>query len=92
MNRKPRLPALLGAALLLCAAGAFADEAAIRKNLGERLAEMKIDEISKTPIPGLYEVRLGPLQNRASSDSWASARNETVRSPIASSSWRAPRG
>jgi thiol:disulfide interchange protein DsbC len=59
MNRKPRLSALLGAALLLWAAGAFADEAAIRKNLGERLAEMKIDEISKTPIPGLYEVRLG---------------------------------
>ena len=59
MNRKPRLSALLGAALLLCAAGASADEAAIRKNLGERLAEMKIDEISKTPIPGLYEVRLG---------------------------------
>jgi hypothetical protein len=53
MNRKPRFSALLGAALLLCAAGAFADEAAIRKNLGERLAEMKIDEISKTPIPGL---------------------------------------
>lgn len=39
---------------------AWADEAAIRKNLAERLPNLpKIDEISKTPIPGLYEVRLG---------------------------------
>ena len=59
MTRQFRLSALLGAALLACAAGASADEAAIRKNLGERLAEMKIDEISKTPIAGLYEVRIG---------------------------------
>lgn len=39
---------------------ALADEAAIRKNLAERLPNFpKIDEISKTPIPGIYEVRLG---------------------------------
>ena len=39
---------------------AWADEAAIRKNLAERLPNLpKIDEISKTPIPGLFEVRLG---------------------------------
>ncbi|HEY6356477.1 MAG TPA: disulfide isomerase DsbC N-terminal domain-containing protein, partial [Burkholderiaceae bacterium] len=38
----------------------WADEAAIRKNLGERLPNFPtIDEISKTPIPGLYEVRVG---------------------------------
>jgi thiol:disulfide interchange protein DsbC len=44
---------------LLCAA-AWADEAAIRKNLAERLPGLpKIDEVSKTPIPGLYEVRIG---------------------------------
>jgi thiol:disulfide interchange protein DsbC len=39
---------------------ALADEAAIRKNLGERLPDFpKIDEVSKSPIPGLYEVRVG---------------------------------
>ena len=39
---------------------AFADEALIRKNLAERLPNFPtIDEISKTPIPGLYEVRFG---------------------------------
>ena len=37
-----------------------AQEAAIRKNLAERLPDMpKIDEVSKTPIPGLWEVRIG---------------------------------
>lgn len=56
--RNLRLGAL---ALSLLAAGlACADEAAIRKNLAERLPNFpKIDEVSKTPIPGLYEVRLG---------------------------------
>ena len=44
----------------LLAGAARADEAAIRKNLAERLPNLpKIDEVSKTPIPGLYEVRLG---------------------------------
>jgi thiol:disulfide interchange protein DsbC len=39
---------------------AAAQEAAIRKNLAERLPDMpKIDEVSKTPIPGLWEVRIG---------------------------------
>ena len=39
---------------------AWADEAAIRKNLAERLPNFpKIDEVSKTPIPGLYELRVG---------------------------------
>ena len=50
-------------ALLLALAAAlpaWADEAAIRKNLAERLPNFpKIDEVSKTPIPGLFEVRLG---------------------------------
>ena len=48
-------------ALCLAFAGAArADEAAIRKNLTERLPSFpKIDEINKTPIPGLYEVRIG---------------------------------
>jgi thiol:disulfide interchange protein DsbC len=39
---------------------ALADEAAIRKNLAERLPNFpKIDEVSKSPIPGLFEVRMG---------------------------------
>lgn len=38
----------------------WAQEAAIRKNLGERVPALKqIDEVNKTPMPGLYEVRLG---------------------------------
>jgi thiol:disulfide interchange protein DsbC len=39
---------------------AHAQEATIRKNLGERLSNIpKIDEVSKTPMNGLYEVRMG---------------------------------
>lgn len=38
----------------------FAQEATIRKSLSERLPNLpKIDEISKTPMNGLYEVRMG---------------------------------
>src|SRR5512144_647375 len=51
-------------AIALCLAGlgslAWADDAAIRKNIAERLPDFpKIDEISKTPIAGLYEIRTG---------------------------------
>lgn len=51
--------AVLG--LLACSlVPAFAQEAAIRKNLGEKFpAFEKIDEITKTPMNGLYEVRVG---------------------------------
>lgn len=39
---------------------AGAQEATIRKNLSERLGNLpKIDEVSKTPMNGLYEVRMG---------------------------------
>jgi len=42
------------------AAAALAQEPAIRKNLSERLPQMgKIDEVAKTPMPGLFEVRVG---------------------------------
>jgi thiol:disulfide interchange protein DsbC len=52
------LAALVAAGLL--AATAQAQEAAIRKTLAERLPQLgKIDEINKTPMPGLYEVRVG---------------------------------
>ena len=48
------------AGLLACSIGsAFAQEAVIRKNLAERLPALsKIDEVSKTPMNGLYEVRV----------------------------------
>ena len=37
-----------------------AQEAVIRKNLGERIPQFgKIDEITRTPMPGLFEVRVG---------------------------------
>lgn len=53
----------LRAALALTLAGltlaAFAQEATIRKVLAERLPNLpKIEEVSKTPMNGLYEVRI----------------------------------
>ena len=53
-----RLVSLAG--LLACSLStAFAQEAVIRKNLAERLpALVKIDEVSKTPMNGLYEIRV----------------------------------
>ena len=55
------LRSMLAAALMatLCHAG-VAQEALIRENLAKRLPDLpKIDEVSKTPIAGLYEVRMG---------------------------------
>lgn len=50
----------LAMAGLLAAGAALAQDAVIRKNLAERLPNFpKIDEINKTAIPGLYEVRIG---------------------------------
>ena len=55
----------LRSAIALCfgasvAHAALAQEAVIRKNIAERLPDFpKIDEVSKTPIPGLYELRVG---------------------------------
>lgn len=44
----------------LFAAAAQAQEATIRKHLSERVPQLaKIDEVSKTPMPGLFEVRMG---------------------------------
>jgi thiol:disulfide interchange protein DsbC len=38
----------------------WADEASIRKNLAERLPNFPaIDEVTKTAIPGIYELRIG---------------------------------
>lgn len=51
---------LAGAALTLLGLSAMAQEAVIRKALAERIPQMKqIDEVSPTPMQGLYEVRIG---------------------------------
>ncbi|MEZ5645766.1 MAG: DsbC family protein [Burkholderiaceae bacterium] len=53
------LRSLLLILLSALSVSAFAQEAAIRKNLAERLPNLPpIDEISKTPMDGLYEVRV----------------------------------
>ncbi len=59
MNRSSRVVSAL--VLALCVAPlAFADEAAIRRNIGERIPDFpKIDEVTKSAVPGLYEVRVG---------------------------------
>ncbi len=50
---------LLCATLAAASLGALAQEAQIRKNLAERVPALKaIDEVSKTAIPGVYEVRV----------------------------------
>ena len=52
---------LLAAGLaVLFAHAAVAQEAVIRKNIAERLPDFpKIDEVTKTAIPGVYELRVG---------------------------------
>jgi len=58
LNRIAAMAAALTLALL--ATAATAQEAAIRKTLAERIPQLqKIDEIRKTPMPGLYEIRVG---------------------------------
>jgi thiol:disulfide interchange protein DsbC len=56
--RNVALALFVGAGLL--AGLAQAQETVIRKNLAERLPQLgKIDEVSKTAMPGLFEVRVG---------------------------------
>jgi thiol:disulfide interchange protein DsbC len=56
--KKAALAAMLASGLL--AGMSHAQEAAIRKSLSERLPQMgKIDEVARTPMPGLFEVRVG---------------------------------
>jgi thiol:disulfide interchange protein DsbC len=61
MKMKKLVRSMMTVALgMVFAHAAFAQEAVIRKNLTERLPDLpKIDEISKTTVPGLYEVRMG---------------------------------
>lgn len=50
----------LGALALALPLLAVAQEASIRKNLAERMPALtEIDEVSETPMKGLYEVRVG---------------------------------
>ena len=59
MDMKTTTQWITGLLAALLALGAGAQEAAIRKNLTERLPQLPaINEVSKTPIPGLYEVRV----------------------------------
>ncbi len=56
---KKLLKTLFATSLALAVLGAAAQEATIRKNLAQRLPQLpKITEITKTPVPGLYEVRV----------------------------------
>ncbi len=54
---------LLAFALTAVAAAVMADEAVIRKTLTERLPQLgKIDEVSKTPLAGIFEVRINDTE------------------------------
>jgi thiol:disulfide interchange protein DsbC len=58
---KPTSRALV-ALIVACsiAPAVLADEAAIRKNISERVPDFpKIDEVTRTAVPGLYELRVG---------------------------------
>ncbi|MCV2359806.1 DsbC family protein [Paucibacter sp. TC2R-5] len=51
---------LTAALLLAMPLLAQANEAVIRKNLAERLASLpKVDEVKQSPMPGLWEIRIG---------------------------------
>jgi len=60
---------VIAALALLAASAAIAQEAAIRKALAERIPKMPvIDEVTRTPIPGLWEVRYGGTEILYSDD------------------------
>ena len=55
--------AVLAALMLGSTLAATAGEAEIRKNLAARIPQFaKIDEVTKAPIPGLYEVRVNGFE------------------------------
>ena len=60
MQQKTFYRSLCASALLLLSCSTFAQDAVLRKNLAERLPNLpKIDEVSRTPVAGLFEVRYG---------------------------------
>lgn len=66
---RPTLALLCALSTALGAGLARADEAAVRKALSERLPDLpRIDEITRTPVPGLYEVRYNGTEILYSSD------------------------
>ena len=57
------LKPLWALSLVLLSLAAGAQEAAIRKNLGERIPQFKnIDEVTKSAMPGLFEVRINGME------------------------------
>jgi thiol:disulfide interchange protein DsbC len=53
------LKTLLACTVAVACGAAMAQEAQIRKNIAERLPQLKgVDEVGKTPIPGIYELRV----------------------------------
>jgi len=50
---------LLLAALLFVSAAAFADEGSVKRAIEARLGGVKVDNVTRTPYLGLYEVVLG---------------------------------
>lgn len=51
---------LLSALVVVACANSYAQEDVIRKNLAERIPKLpKIDEVGKSPMAGLYEIRVG---------------------------------
>jgi thiol:disulfide interchange protein DsbC len=51
---------ILSVLVVLAFASSYAQEDVIRKNLAERIPKLpKIDEVSKSPMAGLYEIRVG---------------------------------
>lgn len=57
--KKHLLKSLLACAVALACGAAMAQEAQIRKNIAERLPAIKVvDEVTKTAIPGIYELRI----------------------------------
>ena len=59
MSKSFRIAAVCGL-IALCGVNGHAQEATIRKNIAERMPDFpKIDEVSKSPIPGVYELRVG---------------------------------
>jgi thiol:disulfide interchange protein DsbC len=53
------IQALMAAFMLMSAPQIWAQDANLKKNLAERLPSLpKIEEVSKTPMPGVFEVRV----------------------------------
>ena len=69
MQHSSRLLPTLAVSLAVLCMAATAQEAVIRKTLPERLPQLpKIDDVSRTPISGLWEVRYGGTEILYSDD------------------------